>query len=346
MNPRHRTVENFRLPSLHLGTDFDAPIVPLEVPGVLGKGSDSALSIVDGASRAPRRLSRLVRPVGLLGVKLAEPRTSVRITLRLLVDEISTAMWDRHMLRLQGEPIPDEEEYVPSDVTDRHRLVEVTAQGRTRGLAMLALRRADEDGVVRQHLSFELAADEIGESGLVMVGLEHPRHAPAWSTERELEDSLVGLCVARMMVDPLEERVRPHALTGRPGVEHTPIAPANPGFFVVNPDAEGAPVRVRLTARGAGGERLEGRRAKVKHPLRAARELAEDRKVGVSAPVQVEAVDVQGRPVLETVVEESDGNYDVVLPGGSGPVFVRARKLIDERPTDVNWGVRTKRHRD
>ncbi len=342
MNPAPSTAGNFRLPSLQLGTEFDAPIVPLEVPGVLGKGSDSALSIVDGASRAPRRLSRLVRPVGLLGVKLAEPRTSVRITLRLLADDISTAMWDRHMLRQQGEPIPDEEEYVPSDVTDRHRLVEVTAQGRTRGLAVLALRRAD-DGIVRQHLSFELAAEEIGESGLVMVGLEHPRHAPAWSTERELEDSLVGLCVARMMVDPLEERVRPHALTGRPGVEHTPIAAANPGFFVVNPDAEGAPVRVRLTARGAGGERLEGRRAKVKHPLRAARELAEDRKVGLSTPVQVEVVDVQGQPVLDTLVEESDGHHEFVLPAGAGPVFVRARKLVDGEPTPVNWGVKVKR---
>ena len=61
-----------------------------------------------------------------------------------------------------------------------------------------------------------------------MIGLEHPRHAPGWARENELEDSLVGVCVARMIVDPLEERVAAHAITGRPGVEHTPIARGEP----------------------------------------------------------------------------------------------------------------------
>ena len=35
--------------------------------------------------------------------------------------------------------------------------------------------------------------DEIGGSGLVMVGLEHPAQAPSWSRANELEDSLVGV---------------------------------------------------------------------------------------------------------------------------------------------------------
>jgi hypothetical protein len=264
--------------------------------------------------------------------------------MRLLVDDISTTMWDRHAFRLRGEPMPEEEEYVPTDVSTRHRLIEVTAQGRSRALALLALRRTD-DGIVRQHLSFELAAEEIGDSGLVMVGLEHPRHAPEWSQEHELDDSLVGVCVARMMIDPLDDRVRAHVVTGRPGVERTPIAAANPGFFVVNPSADGGQVDVSLAVRGAGGERLQGRRAKVKHPLRAARELAQDRKVESSSPAAVEVVDLQGDTVLDTTVEESGGRYDFTIPAGAGPVFVRARKIVEDQPTSVNWGVRLKRQK-
>lgn len=335
---------NFMLPSLQLGTDFDDPIVPLEVPGTLGKGSDSALCVVDGANRAPHRLARMVRPVGLLGVKLAEPATAVRITLRLLVDDISTTMWDRQRFRLQGEPMPDEEEYVPTDVSKVHRLVEVTAQGRSRALAMLALRRTDE-GIVRQHLSFELPAEEIGDSGLVMVGFEHPRHAPGWARENELEDSLVGVCVARMHVDPLEERVKAHVITGRPGLEHTPIAAANPGFFVVNPAKDGGPVNLVIHPRGAGGERLLGRRAKVKHPLRAARELAADRRVESSGPAEIEVVDLQGETVLEQTVPESDGKHAFTIPAGTGPAYVRARKVVGDEPRNVNWGVKVKRRK-
>ena len=203
--------------------------------------------------------------------------------MRLLVDDISTGLWDRHMLRQRGEPIPDEEEYVPTDVTSRHRVVEVSAQGRSRALAMLALRRSDE-GIVRQHLSFELPAEEIGDSGLVMIGLEHPAHAPEWTRQNELEDSLVGVCVARMVVEPLDKPVKPHVLTGRPGVEHTPIAAANPGFFVLNPASDGGPVDVSLAVRGAGGERLQGRRAKVKHPLRYSRELRRGSQGRVADP--------------------------------------------------------------
>jgi hypothetical protein len=222
-----------------------------------------------------------------------------------------------------------------------HRLVEVTAQGRSRALAMLALRRRD-DGVVRTHISFELSADEIGESGLVMVGLETPRHAPDWATEHELTDSLVGVCVARMSFDPLDERVKAHASTGRPGVEHTPIVAANPGFFVVNPDADNSPAEIVLTVRGAGGERLLGRRAKVKHPVRYAREVVEDRRAETSAPATVEVVDLDGSTVLETEVQESGGRHAFTIPAGAGPCFVRARKLLGGEPTDVNWGVRVR----
>jgi len=333
---------NFRLPSLQLGTSFDGPILPLEVPGILGKGSASALCILDGANRAPHRLSRLVRAVALLGIKLADPSAGVRITMRLLADDLATSMWDRHMLRLRGEPIPEDEEYVPSDVSTRHRMVEVTAQGRSRALAVLALRNND-DGTVRQHVSFELGADEIDESGLVMIGLESPAKAPGWARANELEDPLVGICVARIMIDPIDERVPAGHADADQGVEQTPIAAANPGFFVVNPSGEGGPTSVRIAARGAGGERLLGRRAKVKHPVRATRDFYQDRRVETSAPAVVEVVDLEGNTLLEREVpEDENGRHVFAVPGGAGPVFVRARKLLGGQPRHVNWGVKTR----
>jgi hypothetical protein len=334
---------NFRLPSLHLGTTFDARITPLEVPGLLEKGSAPALCMLDGASRAPHRVSRLVRPMGLLGIKLADPGGGVRVRMRLLADDLSTQMWDRHMYRLQGEPMPEDDEYVPSDVSTRHRLIEVTAQGRTRALAVLAL-RANDDGIVRQHVSFEIGADEIGESGLVMLGLESPGHAPAWARAKELEHSLMGVCVAKVWIDRLDEPVSARVSTGRPGVEHTAIAAASPGFFALNPARDNGPTAVRLAARGAGGGRLLGRRAKAKHPLRFVRERYQDRRVDTSAPAVVEVVDALGETVLETKVpQKRDGLHEFVVPAGVGPVFVRARKLVGGRPRNVNWGVKARR---
>lgn len=332
--------QNFRLPSLQLGTAFDGPIIPLEVPGVLGRGTASALCILDGANRAPHRLSRMVRPVGLLGVKLAEPGAGVRVTLRLLADDVSTVMWDRHVRRLRGTPLTEGDVYVPSDLTEKHRMVELTAQGRSRALAMLALRRND-DGTVRQHVSFEIGADEIGESGLVMIGVENPAHAPVWSRHHEIEDSPVGVCVARMFVEPIEKRVTAHVSTGRPTVDHVPISAANPGFFVLNPPADGGAARVTITSRGAGGERLLGRRAKVKHPLRYVRETVEDRRTGAAAPAELEVVDLSGATVLASQLQEQgDSSYEFTVPAGAGPVFVRARKLLDGGPRLVNWSVR------
>ncbi len=332
--------DNFRLPSLHLGTRFDEPIVPLAVPGVLDRGSASALCILDGANRAPHRLTRLVRPVGLLGIKLAQPGVGVRVTMRLLADDLSTLMWDRHMLRTLGEPVPDDEEYVPSDVSTRHRLVEVTAQGRSRALAVLALRPSD-DGTVRQQVSFVLGPEEIGESGLVMVGLENPGNAPEWSRRDELADSLVGACVARMFVDPLDEPVPAHVSTGRPGHGDNHVSAARPGFFVLNPPSEADAVSVSLEVRNAGGERLRGRRAKVKHPARFVRESVADHRIATAAPAVVEVVDLDGKTVLATEVAEDSGRHEFVVPAGAGPTFVRARKLVGGQPREVDWHVRT-----
>jgi hypothetical protein len=235
--------------------------------------------------------------------------------------------------------MPDEGYRLPN-VTRQHRLIEVTAQGRSRALALIALRRTD-DGTVRQRISFEVGADEIGDSGLVMVGLEHPAHAPNWALHRELEDSLVGVCVARMNVNPVDAKVRAHVSTGRPSFHGAAIAAANPGFFVVNPGAGEGPLQVSIKARGISRASLPGRRAKIKHPARFARGLWEDRRASTSSAAAVEVVDLEGRTLLDAEVPEgSGGKHEFTVPAGSGPVYVRARKLRSgHRPAAVNWRV-------
>ena len=121
----------------------------------------------------------------------------------------------------------------------RHRLVEVTAQGRSRALAMLALRRTDE-GIVRQHLSFELPAEEVGDSGLVMVGLEHPRHAPEWS-RRGRARGLTGRRLRR------PDDGRPARGAGQGPRHHRP-----PGRGA-HPDRRGEPGLLRASTRPSDG---------------------------------------------------------------------------------------------
>ena len=83
----------------------------------------------------------------------------------------------------------------------------------------------------------------------------------------------------------------------------------------------------------------------MKHPLRSARELAEDRRVETSGPADVEVVDLQGETVLDTTVPRSDGKHAFTVPAGTGPVFVRARKVVGDEPRNVNWGVKVKRRK-
>lgn len=327
---------NFKLSSLHLGTDFDKPIEPLTVPGVAGKGETSALCILDGANRAPRRLSRLVRRVGLLGLKIANPGQGVRVSMTLLVDGISTSLWNRVHSPSEEEPIL-ENEFL------NHRLVEVRAQGRPRALVLMALRGSDVGGV-RHQLQFDLPASEIGDAGLLMFGLEEPSYLPEWAEPGLLENGMVGVCVANIKVTPLQsDPVHSWISSGRPRRHRRAVSPANPGFFVVNPgDGEG-PIEVNLTPRPRlGRQTLAGRRAKAKAPVRAMKELTQRSiaKRGMDKPVRVEVVSVTGRPLLdETLESRGGGSYRFVLPECREAVYVLAR--IDagsgRPPRSMNW---------
>lgn len=309
---------NFRLNSLHLGTDFDEPIEPLSIPAVARTGSEPALCILDGANRAPRRLSRAVRRVALLGLKVANPEDGVRVSVTFLVDSLSTRMWNRVHSENPDEPVIDDE-------FGRHRLIEVSAQGRSRGVLALAYRRADGNGV-RQRLEFDLPSSEIGEAGLVMIGLEEPAFAPPWAREHLLEDGVVGLCVVNVKLEPLGERsVEPSISGGRPGDRFN--SPASPGFFVINRGGCRGPVEVTLEPRPSAGVAMErGRRGKLLRPLRTLRQrrlpgIGDGRTLGVA---DVEAVSVGGDPVLSTSVSAgADGAFTFRLPAGAEPVYVR-----------------------
>lgn len=329
---------NFRLNTLRLGTDFDQPIEPLPVPGAAKKGQTSALWMLDGASRAPHRLARLVKPVGLLGVKVAETGQDLRVSVTLLVDETSTHMWNKVHTKRDEEPILTSEFH-------QHRLVEVSAQGRPRAVTLLALRGGDGKPGVRQQVHFDLPASEVGDSGLLMFSFEEPAGAPEWARAGLLEDGLVGMCVANVKVAPVpSDPVAPWASSGRPRRRKREFSPTRPGFFVVNAgDAQGAVAVTLIPRLNVPRPKPRGRREKVKAPLHAVADWARrSRARGLEGrPVQVEAVSVDGQSLVSTVVQSSGaGDYAFTLPPGTRSAFVRARVLRDKKvPRPVDWAV-------
>lgn len=331
--------EPFMLPSLALGTALDVPVQPLNIPGELTSRAGKAMYVLDGVNRAPRRLARIARPAGLMGVKLANPGARIRITLQLLVDEVSTRMWHQHHVGLVGGRV-DPDDPLP-DVSRQHRLVEISVQGRPRGVLMLSLRQRDAESV-RQQFRLELDPDEIDEGGLVMIGFEQPENPPVWMQQDLMADGPVGLCVVRLQVEPLGRPVRPHISSGRPPEKGHAVVEGRGGGFVINPpDATTTLVSMRPYL-GAEGTRLRGRRARVRHPVRAARQERDDRRAAAQDAARFDAVDLQGNVVLSHMQLKSQGGaFTVELPPGTGPVFARAVAAEGRRTTwKPGWKVR------
>lgn len=329
---------NFKLSSLHLSTEFDEPIEPLNIPAVAKKGSDPALCILDGANRAPHRLARAVRRVALLGLKVANPERGARVTITLLVDSLSTKMWDR----VHSE---NPEERVLENEFGRHRLIEVAAQGRRRGLVTLAHRPPDEKGI-RQRLQFDLSGDEIGDAGLVMIGFEEPANIPAWAREDMLEDSVVGLCVANIKLEPLDGNPVAAAVSGgRP--KDRANSPSKPGFFVVNRGDVSGPLEVTLVPRiPMHAAPNSGRRGRLLSPVRMLQKQRlrfadRDRALGRA---EVEVVALSGEEVVKTSLSPTqEGTFRFQLPQGEEPLYVRAVRVggaAKSRPPE--WQVRLK----
>lgn len=335
---------NFRLPTLRLGTPFDEVVVPLDLPAELRQGSNKALAILDGADRAPIRLSRMVRPVALLGIKTSVRHTAVRVRMGLLVDRLSTQMWDRERRRAtKQEPERDHRgRVVLPDVRDKHRLIQISAQGKPRALALLSYRDSDGE-FTNTRLEFEIGAEDVGESGLIMIDFDEPTWMPEWAKVGQLPGGLTGVCVGRIVLEEAGEPVPSHVSTGRPGMDGVDIGGRTPGYFVVNPSHDAAASRVEVVPHWADDERLLGKRAKVKHPMRAAAEWTADRRVSGLGPASVEVVDTEGNEVLSGPLKRSGRGYAFDLPAGLGPVYVRVRKKVGAgEPRLINWYVDVK----
>jgi len=232
---------SFQLPSLHLGTEFDEPTHALALPGSVSRGNHPALVLLDGASRAPKRLSRVVRRTALLALKIDRPTGPIRVSVALMLDAISTEVW-RHISRVEPEEMPDE--------TGRHRLVEVSIQGLPRAVLLLGSRPGADRDSTKQRVSAHLQPEEIGESGLLAVDFKLPDHLPAWAREGLLEEPVAGVCVNRVLVEPLAGHVAPSLSTSVAPQRRWHPVPTGPGFFVVNPGSALGPVRVQLRAAG------------------------------------------------------------------------------------------------
>lgn len=308
---------NYTLNSLHLGTEFDTKVQPLRIPALARLGNEPALSILDGANRAPKRLARLVKPVALLGLKV-DTDDGVRVTVALQCDRQSTAIWNRVYSKPDEEPALEDE-------FRHHRLVEVTAQGRSRGVVMLA-RRGPDKGPVVQRLTFDVQASEIGDSGLLMVGFEEPDGVPVWAGGANglLETSLVGVCVTSIKLEPIESyRIGPRLSGGRPTDGRVNVT-RQPGFFVVNPGPAGEPVRLTLVPR----VRLPRRRGRGAHLVARLKTLV-GRGPSAAAvlqelpPVELEAVTASGESIFQGSVPRGRSGYVLDLPPVLEAVYVR-----------------------
>lgn len=328
----------FELPSLNVATDFDKESVSHELPITLDQGVPQAVALIDGAVRAPHRLARVVRPSGLLGLSLVPTTEVLTVQVDLRVDALSTRMWHDHLLgtraKMKRNDDKDAEVEVP-DVSGGHRTLRVTAQGRTVAGAVLGHRPLDGEATSSRVL-FRVTPDQIGEDGLLMIGLESSRaDESAWQTGAAMEDGAVGVAIARVHLRLGAEPIQPRIAVGRRD-DQGALVLGESGVFVVNPGEPDQGSRVEVAVRGIGGDRLRGRRARVKHPGRAVRELAQDRTVdrthGIAMAVRtLDGDEVPGAKVDGAVLD---------LPAGTGPVLVRLQKSTPAgAPSLVDWAV-------
>lgn len=328
----------FQLPSLHVATDFDKVTVSHELPITLDQSIPGAVALIDGAVRAPHRLARVVRPSGLLGLSVVPTSEVLTVQVDLRVDELSTRMWHDHLIgtraKMKRNDDKDAEVELP-DVSGRHRSLRITAQGRVVAGAVLGHRPLDGEATT-ERVVFQVKPDQIGDDGLLMIGLESTRaDEHAWSRSAAMQDGAVGVAIARVHLRLGAEPVKPRVAVGRRD-DQGALVLGQSGVFVVNPGEPDRPTRVEVAVRGVGGDRLRGRRARVKHPGRAARELVQDRTVDRTHGIAMSVLDLDGAEVPGARV---DGSV-LDLPAGTGPVLVRLEKSTPAgAPSLVDWAV-------
>jgi hypothetical protein len=276
----------FELPTLTLTTAYDVPQRPLPLGEAVDDGGHPSIVLLDGANRARRRVMRGNRPDPLVGLRLERPTGPVRVGVVLHLDGESWQRWASADGRHAGDP-------------SRHRLLTVTAQGIPRAVCLLV---PDPDtGATRQRVDLVLAPEELGPSGLMVLGLEDAEAPADWPGA--LPRGSVGALIGRVVVEPLGAGIQPAVSTGRP---RPPSARAetsrDPGIFVINPGSGHSTTELHL-------------------------ESAE------RAPLRVRAVDSGGHTLMDEVLKpRRDGLLAVPLGALSGPVLLRA---VDPRTGSV-----------
>lgn len=328
---------NYQLSSLHLSTTYDDPIEPLVVPGNATRGAESnVLTVLDGANRAPNRLARLVRRVGLLGLRVANPARGVRVTVCLIADDMSLEMWGHSHLDEDGKPLLSHDHAC-------HRLVEISAQGRTRAVAMIVRKPGEEKSIVE--VTFDVPGEEIGDSGRLMLGFEQPADCPPWAEAGLMPDGVVGLCVRNVKLALIPDKPSPWFVSGGRSPRSEPgVTLTRPGFFMVNPGGEPGPVELTLAPQEAPRRPApQGRRAKLKEPALRVRDAQKGARAAMLArrEVEVEVVSFSGQPLLQERIRPESAALRVRLPETAEPCYARAR-VVPRRgrsPKAIDWSV-------
>jgi hypothetical protein len=302
------SARSYRLASLDLASPFDQAAGRLAIPADITDGFDPALSLVEGGYRQPTSICRFIHTTGLLVVQLDQrPRGALRVEILLRSDLIADERWDqRAERRAEGRAVRG----LPTDGLERaadrrHRLVAVSAQGRTRAYVLLALGEG-EDAATRHRLTLEVEPAEFDESGLLLLGFDAARQGDSWAVTPGLPDPIVGIGVRRLGIVPAYRTAPVSVSTGLRAEDGWFRYEPRVGYAVVNPPTADAPVRVEIRRVHPGG-RIAGRLARMR----------------ASAPVlEAERID-GGTLTVEGPRSGSHGTFWFDLPAGTGPVRLR-----------------------
>ncbi len=206
--------------TLGFRTELDRPVPALPLPADVRTGMDPSLSVVDGFVRGTGIVGRFSAGSGLIGLKVAAGGRPVRVTVEVRADA-ETAAWWQHRVPAH---------YLPGD-PHGPRLLLVRAQGAVRTAVLLARRPADFTLDARATVTFDLAADEVPDDGLLIVELADPRPLAGLPEQLPIRAAL-GIRVDSVRVQHRPDP--PHQET--PGRDTSGPARSGPDTVVGNPD--------------------------------------------------------------------------------------------------------------
>lgn len=270
-------------------TDFDEPASPAGLPLMLSSGMNPAVTILDQMVRGNGIVGRVIGDSGAIALKIRGTGGPVRVTVSIGLDEMGTRWWaDRVRPSRLAAELP--------------RLVVLRVQGHIRGGVVLARRQGWRGAASAEAtLSFDLAAGELQDDGMLIVEVSEAAHPP-WTDGRLCVRSAIGLRINRIEV---RESTTPALTTGPAGATGCDFTVVQPGAaatyrLVTTPVPAAPPLplapRNRLTRRKPARAVFKVARAARRATVRAlpsspgtfAGVLAADLITGEPAEVEVE----------------------------------------------------------